>query len=138
MRLTPKLLALAVLLATAFACGPHAPAPLAEIVVRVSSADSTRSARFATWATGGEVDVRAADGRLWGRRARLEISTPAEVILHEGVSSATFISIDNSPHLRFRADAPEGMLQATGRRILFERNADRTGVRVYPWVWPWQ
>ena len=138
MRLVLKVPALAVLLAMVFACVPHAPAPLAEIVVRVSSADTMRSARFATWATGGEVDVRAADGRLWGHRARLEISTPAEVILHEGVSSATFISIDDSAKLRFRADTPEGVLVATGRRILFERNAERTSVRVYPWIWPWQ
>ena len=138
MRPFPKVLALAVLLAVAFACVPPAPAPPAVVVVRVSSADSTRPARFAAWATGGELEIRTADSHLWGRRARLETSTPAEVTLHEGVMSATFISIDDSPELRFEAKAPEAVLGASGRRIHFERNAERTGVRVYPWVWFWQ
>jgi hypothetical protein len=133
-----KVLVLSVVLAMAFGCAPDDPAPPAVVIGRVSSADSTRPARFAAWATGGELTIRSADGRMWGRGARLETSTPAEVTLHEGVASATFVSIDDSPELRFEVTAPEAVLRATGRRVRFERNAKRTGVRVYPWVWPWQ
>lgn len=139
MHRVPRVFALVTVLALAVACAPQDPAPPAVVVVRVSSADSTRPAQFKAWATGGELEIRSADSHLRGDGgARLGTSTPAEVTLHEGVASATFVSSGNSPELRFEAKAPEAILRATGRRIRFDRNASKTGVRVYPWVWPWQ
>ncbi len=134
----PRVFASVAVLAMAVACVPQDPAPPAVVLVRVSSADSARPARFAAWATGGELEIVAAGRHLRGDGTRLETSTPAEVTLYEGVASATFVSIDDSPELRFEAWAPEAIVRASGRRIRFDRNANETGVRVYPWVWPWQ
>ncbi len=132
-----RVFALGVVPAMAIACAPQQPAPPAVVVVKVSSADSTRQAQFKAWANGGKFEIRSNSAHLRGNDyARLVTSTPAEVILHEGVASATFVSSASSPELRFEARAPEAILRATGRRLRFDRNASGTGVRVYPWLWP--
>lgn len=133
-----KVLALVDSAAALCNCAPKDPAPTALVIGRVVSSDSTRPVRFSAWARGGDLEIRSVDCRLRGRNARLVTSTPAELIMHEGVTSVTFASIDDSPELRFEATAPEAKLLATGRHVRFERTAGRTGVRAYPWVWPWQ
>lgn len=134
-----RVFALLAVPAMAIACAPQDPAPPAVVVVRVLSADSTRPAQFKAWSRGGELEIRTAHSRLRGDAgARLGTTTPAEVTLHEGVASATFVSTGDSPQLQFEAKAPEATLQATGRRIRFDRTAGKTGVRVYPFAWPWQ
>jgi hypothetical protein len=134
-----RVFALLAVPAMAIACAPQDPAPPAVVVVRVLSADSTRPAQFKAWANGGELEIRTANSHLRGDGgARLGTTTPAEVTLHKGVASATFVSSGDSPELKFEAKAPEAILRATGRRIRFDRNASKTGVRVYPFAWPWQ
>lgn len=138
MRTLLSRLTLLVLLATPIACAPAPPAPPASIAVRITSADLTHPVRFAVWAGGGVIEVRSPGAELSGNTARLETSTPAEVMLGEGVTWATFVSLGDSPALRFEALAPEGKVTAEGRRVYFERNARRMGVRVWDWRWPWQ
>ena len=127
-----------VLLATPIACAPVPPAPPAAIAVRITSADPTHPVRFAAWAANGVIEVRSPGAELSGIHARLETSTPAEVMLGEGVTWATFVSLGDSPALQFEAVAPEGKVRAEGRRVYFERNAWRVGVRVRDWRWPWE
>ncbi len=138
MRTLLSRLPLLALLATPIACAPVSPAPPATIAVRITSADSTAPVRFAAWAANGVIDVRSPGAELSGTRVRLETSTPADVMLGEGVTWATFVSLGDSPALQFEALAPEGTVTAEGHRVYFERNAWRMGVRVRDWRWPWE
>ena len=75
-----RVFALLAVPAMAIACAPQDPAPPAVVVVRVSSADSTRPAQFKAWANGGELEIRTANSHLrgdGGARSAVASSAPA-------------------------------------------------------------
>ena len=98
----------------------HAPRPIPleqAVVVRGTSNDSTRHARFALVVFGGPAELRSGVDRLGATDARLEAATPADVLLHPGTSEATFVALGGFPDLHIEAVAPGAHLSGTGAHV---------------------
>jgi hypothetical protein len=100
------------------------------IAVRVVSADSTRSIRFALDVTGGEAELRAPQMHGRATDARLIADTPAEVVLHPGTTAASFRALGDG-RLEVSASAPKARLRADGVQVRISSTGAGLSIRDY-------
>ena len=95
---------------------PH-PKPLVEpLTIRVTAADSTRPARFTMDVTGGQAEFSTPELRGKAGEPSLTASTPAELVLSPGTTSASFRGLDGAK-LEVVAATSRARLIADGSRV---------------------
>jgi hypothetical protein len=113
--------------------GCFAPAPQAirePITVRVTTTDPARTVQFALDVRGGEAELRAREMHGWATDARLNASTPAEVILRPGTTAVSFRALGGG-RLNVTATAPHARLWAQGARVRIASTRAGLSIRDY-------
>ena len=102
--------------------------PLVEaLTVRVASAHSTQSVRFTMDVTGGQAAFRTPELRGQAGEPRLTASTPAELVLGPGTTSASFHGLDGAAARNRRGHAsgpPRGRRSPRSDRLDRGRSLD--------------
>jgi hypothetical protein len=103
----------------------------APVAVRVTSADSLRSVRFAVHVVGGPAELQAPGMRAGATDARLTASTPAAIVLRPGVEAAEFRVLAGAGALEVAATAPGMRLWGDGARVRLASTQRGVEVRTY-------
>ena len=102
---------------TLAACSPPQAKPLAEpLAVRVTGVNSGEPVRFTMEVTGGQAEFSTPEFRGRAGEPSLTASTPAELVLAPGTTSASFRGLDGAK-LEVVAVASRTRLTADGARV---------------------
>ena len=98
-------------------CSSPQPKPLLQpLSVRVTAANSARSVRFTMDVTGGEAEFSTPELRGRAGGPSLTASTPAELVLAPGTTTASFRGLDGAK-LEIVAMTSRARLTANGARV---------------------
>ena len=112
-------------------CFAPAPRPIGEpMTVRVTAADAGHPVRFTLDVTGDEARLVAPQMRGWATDARLTASTPAEVVLGSGTTTADLRALVDG-RLVVKAISRQARLAADGARVQIASTATGLSIRVY-------
>ncbi len=110
-------------------CFTPTPRPIGEtMIVSVKSADPTTPVRFTLNVTGGEARLVAPGMHGGATDARLEASTPANVVLGPGIKTADFRALGDGK-LDVTAVAQQTRLWADGARVEIASTATGLSIR---------